>query len=229
MQRHQAAASLAEYCSGAYIFYGLQTVGEIEDVVADDDEVKFWSNIAYVTGGDDGDDIRGFGFDVFGTYVFARDFEPSLTLGFAYGSGDNNSSNSVDHNFRQTGLQDNNAKFNGKTSFRYYGEVFDPELSNMLIYTAGAGIRPTKESSIDLVYHRYRQVHPDDDIRDSNLEADPNGESSDLGQEVDVILGWIPRDDLKFEIELGAFLPGTAFVANADNAYSAFGEIRYRF
>jgi hypothetical protein len=37
------------------------------------------------------------------------------------------------------------------------GERLDPELSNLLIFTGGIGIRPTRRSSIDLVYHHYLQ------------------------------------------------------------------------
>lgn len=111
------------------------------------------------------------------------------TLGFAFGSGDSDPDTDVDRNFRQTGLHDNSGKFNGNTKFKYYGEVFDPELSNMMIWTAGAGIRPSKNTSLDVVYHHYSQVDRSDELRDVDIDPDPTGKSRDLGHAVDLIVG----------------------------------------
>ena len=63
----------------------------------------------------------------------------------------------MDHAFRQTGIQDNNDKFGGVTSFKYYGELLEPELSNLHILTAGIGRRFGRRMSLDLIYHNYRQ------------------------------------------------------------------------
>jgi len=126
-------------------------------------------------------------------------------------------------------LQDNNARFNSLSSFKYYGELFEPELSNMLITTLGFGLRPSKKKSIDFVYHKYNQHRADDDIRDSNLDTDPNGLSRDLGQEVDIIVGYRPSKDVLLEINLGAFFPGNAFLPSAGNAYFGAAEFRIKF
>ena len=37
-------------------------------------------------------------------------------------------------------MQRNRGKFNGVVSFRYYGEVLDPELTNLRILTLGIGL-----------------------------------------------------------------------------------------
>ena len=127
--------------------------------------------------------------------------EPSITLGFACGSGDESLRDGKDGSIRQTGLQDNN----GITSFKYCGEVFEPELSNILIFTAGLGIKPTKNSSLGVVYHRYLQHEAEDDIRDSNLKLDPNGNSRELGDELDLIIGYRPTREIRIETVVGAF------------------------
>ena len=46
----------------------------------------------------------------------------------------------------------------GVTCFKYYGELLDPELSNLAVATLGLGLRPTEWSSIDLVAYHYRQA-----------------------------------------------------------------------
>lgn len=75
---------------------------------------------------------------------------PSLTLGYALGSGDGDPHDGRDRSFRQTGLQDNNDRFRGVDSFRYYGELFRPELSNLHILTASVGFPILKHSAVEL-------------------------------------------------------------------------------
>lgn len=124
------------------IFFGIHSDGEITD------SLEYWLELAYVLGKEGSNKIRGFGFDLGSTYVFNLLLEPSITLGYAFGTGDSDPRDGVDKNFRQTGLQANEGDFNGAADFKYYGELFDPELSNLSIFTAGAGIRPTEENSI---------------------------------------------------------------------------------
>ena len=209
------------------IFLGIQSYGELTDVL------DYWINAAYVTGeanDDEGSrDVDGFGVDLVTTYAPDADWEPSLTLGFAFGSGDNNPDGSTDNSFRQTGLQENEAAFNGETNFQYYGETFDPELSNLGILTVGAGIKPSEESSIDLVYHYYWQHHASDDIRDSNLEVDPDGRHRELGHGIDLVFGYLEIEDLSAEFVVGTFIPGKAFDSDADNAIFLGFELQYEF
>ena len=209
------------------LFLGLQSYGELTD------DLDYWFNAAYVTGeakDEDGTrDVDGFGIDVVATYAPDVDWEPSLTLGFAFGSGDDNPGSGRDTNFRQTGLQENEATFNGETNFKYYGETFDPELSNLGIFTVGAGVKPSEATSIDLVYHYYWQHHASEEIRDSNLETDPDGRNRELGHGIDLVFGFLEIEDLSAEFVVGTFIPGQAFDNDADNAVFLGFEIQYEF
>lgn len=207
------------------LFLGLRSAGEPVRGLG------YWAEAAYVTGVDDTAHISGYGFDVGGTYVVedvaAR---PYFTLGFAHGSGDGQTGDKTDHRFRQTGLQDNNSKFGGVTSFRYYGELVDPELSNLNILTAGVGLRPTRRSSIDLVYHHYVQDVADRLIRPTTgLKTNTEGDRRFLGEEWDLILGWRELSALDVELIGAVFEPGTAFSSQADTAYFIKLQFRYRF
>lgn len=208
-------------------FLGLQSAGELAP------ELDYWVNAAYV-GGEGADSegapgIRGFGIDAMGTYVADLPLEPALSLGFAYGSGDNDPGDGGDHNFRQTGLQENEAELNGVVPIKYYGELFDPELSNLTILTVGAGLRPSEDTSIDFVYHHYRQNKASDELRSSNLAADPDGQNKDLGQELDIVFGAEDVGGLTAQVVFGAFFPGDAFGSNADPAYFAGFELQFAF
>ncbi len=209
------------------IFFGLRGMGEITK------RLEYWVDAAVVTGqgfsGGDNKDLLGFGIDLGGTYVADTDLEPSITLGFAFGSGDSDPADGTDNGFRQTGLHDNSGRFNGVTKFRYYGELFDPELSNMSILTAGFGLRPFKRASVDLVYHFYWRNDDDDGLRDRAINQAASGTDDDLGQELDLVLGINTVKRLKFTTTLGYFLPGGAYPDGADPAWLATLEIRYRF
>jgi hypothetical protein len=208
-------------------FFGIQSAGVLTD------DVDYWLNAAYVTGdarsGGVSNDVRGYGLDLFATYAPALAWEPSVTLGLAFGSGDDDPNGGGDHAFRQTGLQENSASFNGVTRFQYYGEVFDPELSNLAVLTLGGGLKPSQDGSLDLVYHYYRQDEPSADLRDSNLDAVPDGRHRELGHEVDLVLGYQGFEDLNVALIAGAFFPGRAFDGDADNAYLVSFEIQYEF
>ena len=206
------------------IFYGLRAGGWVTTAL------DYWLELAHVRGRDGSNRLRGFGFDVGGTYRFDHSWQPSLTFGYAFGSGDSNPDDNVDRSFRQTGLQDNSYQFNGVEDFRYYGETLDPELSNLSILTAGFGIRPSRRSSVDLVFHRYRQdVSASGRIEGSRIRASTNGDRRDVGQAVDLILAYHDIPKLRLRAKLGYFIPGKAFDDAADNAYSVELGFEYDF
>jgi len=182
---------------------------------------KVWLDTAVSFIRDEDDDfVSGFGIDGGITRRFKVAWEPNFTIGSAYGS----------KNFRQTGLQDNNAIFNGKTKFRYYGVLLEPELANLYIGTLGVGVIPRKDlgSSLDLVYHYYYQIDKNDELVDSEIGEDPEGNSKDIGHEIDLIIGSNFSKWIKSSISFGIFFPGDAF-SNDDIAYFAEFELQIAF
>ena len=99
----------------------------------------------------------------------------------------------------------------------------------MAILTAGAGVKPSQRSSVDLVYHHYRQHRAAARLRRSVLSAVPAGRATHLGDELDLVIGVrdIPHTDI--EIVLGWFRPGDAFAPGADSAFLARFELVYRY
>ncbi len=205
------------------LFAGVQSLGEVGS------SVEYWFDAALVTGEEDTNDIFGQGLDLGLSYTLDVVLEPAVTLGYAFGSGDDNP-DGRDRNFRQTGLQGNEGEFTGDASFQYYGQVFDPELSNLSIFTLGLAVHPTEESSIDLVYHYYRQNKAVDELRDSNLEVDPDGVHRTLGQALDLILGYESEDErVELSLILGQFFPGAAFPNDASAGFFGGFEFKYQF
>ncbi len=191
-------------------------------------DINYWAEFAHVRGTERNRKVRGFGLDVGLTKTF-RQFKsnPRLTAGIAFGSGDDGSG--TDNAFRQTDVQGNSDRFGGKTSLEYYGEVFDPELSNLAVLTVGAGFDWLQNSSVDFMYHYNFQHKKSNRLRDSALDQRPTGSSRNLGHEIDVIVAI--REFEKFDIDFfgGVFLPGDAFAGTKDVA-GIFGvEISIEF
>ncbi len=193
---------------------------------------RYWLEAASVTGEEGGKNVRGYGFDVGWTSRFKYRFRPAFTIGYAYGSGDADPDDNRDTTFRQTGLQDNAAKLSGRVKAEQYGEIFEPELSNLMVSTFSFGLRPIEKGSLELVYHHFQQVwtlqNGENELRNVGIRPNPSGESRHLGDEIDLYLGWALSEDLRIEAITGVFIPGSAF-PNSDAAYLGKIEVEYAF
>ena len=189
--------------------------------------LDYWIDAALLRGEDQGADLRGYGIDFLASYRFEAPLRPRVLMGYAFGSGDPDPDGGDDRGFRQTGLQDNEAELGGVAAFKYLGEVFDPELSNLSVLTAGIGVHPHEDLSIDLVYHRYLQDDASEQISSSVLEAEATGESRRLGDEIDLVVGYESAEHVSISGFFGCFLPGAAFENGADEALLARIEIQF--
>jgi alginate production protein len=204
------------------VFFGLQAGGALGDALT------YWLELAHVRGRDGSRQIRGWGVDGGATYTVDLPLRPSLTAAYAFGSGDSNPDGHIDGAFRQTGLQENEARWAGITRFKYYGELLDPELSNLAIATLGLGLRPTKRSSLDLVYHEYRQDTASTALRGAALAADPSGLSRRLGRELDLVTGYDGVAGLEVKGVFSYFIPGQAF-PRADGSVFASVKVEWQW
>lgn len=196
---------------------------------------QHWAFVSLVDGKDQGRKVRGQALDVGGTWMISQEgWQPRVTLGYAWGSGDSDPEG-TDNNHRQTGLHDNEARFGGQASFKVYGETLDPVLSNLHVLTAGVGFAPGKSSSVDVVYHHYRQDEVGDALANNLRPRADLKTGRQLGNALDVIWGWRMNSRLKFEAAAGMFQPDDRFRASrragaseAKNAYSAWLEVKYQ-
>ncbi|MGE3541994.1 MAG: alginate export family protein [Candidatus Tectimicrobiota bacterium] len=205
------------------VFLGLRASGRLRD------DLTYWLEAAHVRGQDGGQHLRGFGVDLGATYTLPLPLTPAVTLGWAFGTGDGEADDATDSSFRQTGLHGNKGKFTGVSGFQYYGEVLDPELSNLLIWTAGFGIRPSRRSSLDLVYHDYYQHQAATDLREARLPAVLNGRHTHVGREIDLVLGVRDFVPLEITLVLGYFAPGKAWDSAASGSVFVRANLEVTF
>lgn len=155
--------------------------------------------------------VRGQAVDVGIMWTLPGAWRPTLTAAYARGSGDGDNSDGVDRAYRQTGLQENKARYRGVNRFRYYGELLRPDLSNLAISTLAFGFRFLPRSSLELVLHDYRQVHASRSLPSDRLDASPRGVDTALGTEVDLILGVREWERIELAARLALFRAGKAF------------------
>jgi alginate production protein len=181
--------------------------------------LDYWAELARVSGRREARLIRGFGYDVGGSYRIPLPLQPTIAAGYAWGSGDNNLDDGVDGNFRQTRLNDNSARHNGLKRYRYYGVLTDPELNNLGIQTIDVGIRHSQYWSLNLSAHNYRQAVASKRLGDMRLNLRPRGRDPRLGKEYDAVLALRLIKNIDFNFYTGLFLPGPAFHRGAARAF----------
>ncbi|MDX1648809.1 MAG: alginate export family protein [Myxococcota bacterium] len=167
-------------------------------------------------------DVQGWALDVGVTWRTPLPGDPSLSLGYAVGSGDRRPDDGREQGFRQTGLHDNEWDFGGRSRVRYYGELFDPELSNLHVATLGVEWPLFDASGLAFLLHAYRQVHAAPFLRDAGIRARPSGEDPDLGQELDAVLTLREWEPVRLEALAAVFRAGRAYGDEAGRlAYGA--------
>lgn len=165
-------------------------------------------------------DVDGWAIDVGFSWLPPLAWEPRVFAGYALASSD----------FRQSGIQANEAGFGGVERFGHYGWLLDPELSNLEIWTGGVGMSLLRSSSLDLVYHQYRLRKSTTELWDAELELELTGMSRALGREVDLVLALEEWERLEFTFALAAFWPGRALGEQSGrNSYGAFAAMRLAF
>ncbi|MCH9699687.1 MAG: alginate export family protein [Gammaproteobacteria bacterium] len=228
--------SRLDFADSRLTWFGLRSLGYLD--FDDFGETDYWIDTAFVTGKETGYDfdevdenllrvesvsrrhIQGWAIDTGITWETGLPMQPSLTFGYAFGSKE----------FRQTGLHDNNNRFNGVDRFRYYGELFRPELSNLHIWTASVGLPLLKNSSLEFLYHYYHQVNEQAFIRDSRISADLTGTSGSIGHEWDMVIGLEEWQHLELEFVAAMFRSGSAYGELSGNyAFNVLLKANYNF
>ena len=190
--------------------------------------IGHWLELARQRGSSGTRQLKAWALDAGLIWYLPLPARPALFAGYARASGGGDAG--IDRGFRQTGLQDNEDRITGLANVRYYGEVLDPDLSNLEILTLGLGFRPTSGSSVELIAHSYRQaVRDDGDLRGSPISAELDGDHRDIGTELDLALSARLSRSAAIEAKLGWFIPGRGFEPTRNDSVLAKVRLVMRF
>lgn len=157
--------------------------------------------------------MNGWALDLGVNWLMPLRFEPRVFFGVALGSGDDSPSDGKDQAFRQTSLHANEAGFGGVRRFPHYGAQLAPELSNLTVWTLGAGRRLFASSSIDVVYHHYRLAERAESLRNANLDTEFDSLHRTVGDGLDIVVAIEEWERFELEFTAATFRAGSAFGA----------------
>ncbi len=127
--------------------------------------------------------------------------------------------------FQQTQLESNRSRFTGtRSQVARFGEAFQPEWSNIKVATLYTGLTDRDWWSANLLYHKYWMSDVGGTIKSDLVEPGFTGQSDELGQSVDMVLGYYGArgtgtwSDIDARIRAGVFMPGDAYGPDADSA-----------
>jgi len=157
--------------------------------------------------------VRGQAWDAGLQWRLPGSARPTFSIAAAQGSGGDDGA-AEDHNFQQTGLHENKGRVGGVKRVRYYGELLNPELSNLRITTLGFGLRVLPRSSLELLAHRYRQQVASTRLAGARPSEHPLGLDRDIGREVDLVLALREVRWFELVLKLSRFTPGKAYAVD---------------
>lgn len=161
--------------------------------------------------------LRGGAVDVGLRWIAPLPAKPRLTLAQAATFGGARAG--AGGGYRQTGLHSNQDDFGAEKEFARYGAALAPELSNLRITTIGVGLSLPAAGSLDLVYHRYRQVRAATELRGARIDASPTGLHTSVGSGIDLVATLHPAPRVELSAGLSTFRAGSAFGAMSGRRY----------
>ncbi|MDH3459476.1 MAG: alginate export family protein [Burkholderiaceae bacterium] len=169
--------------------------------------------------------IRGWAADAGLRWQLPLPGQPRLSLAYAITSSGTTSD--TDRAYRQTGLHSNLHEFGAAKEFARYGSTLALELSNLRVTTLGVGLTILKASSVDLVYHRYRQAEPATEMRAARFASELTGLATDIGSGLDLVLTFLESERVELNATVSTFRAGEAFGALAGRRYR-YGAVSIR-
>ena len=91
-----------------------------------------------------------------------------------------------------------------------FGELYQPELSNLVVDTIGIEFELLNRVEVGLFRHEYRQDELAEEMRDVTIDVDTEGSSRDLGSEIDLVVTF-DLYDIDIEIIAAEFEAGDAY------------------
>lgn len=126
--------------------------------------------------------------------------------------------------FQQTSLESNRSRFTGtRSQVSRFGEAIQPEWTNLKVFTLYTALSDRDAWDANLLYHRYWLSDANGTVRSDLIEPGFTGRSDDLGQSVDLVLGYYGDSAstswAAFDVRLrgGVFMPGDAYGDDADD------------
>jgi hypothetical protein len=238
---------------------GLRAAGQVHSLFDGENKIRYRADLLGVTGTETANTttasgpgvltvtgvnhrhVRGWAFDTGVDIPLVQESKTQLHLGYAYGSGDGNATDSTDHAFRPTGLNGNFSKIGALSqNADNYGTVLRPELTNLHIFAAGFTRPVLTAADAGILYRYYRLADTATSLSQSGVLNTLNDTSHDLGQGIDVLFNMdllkqynmtmAKVHDFTLRTSLGGFRTGSAYgTADGKIVLRGLAELKLNF
>ncbi len=226
---------------------GLRLIGN-KNLKDEESKNKFsyWGDIAYMWG--ENQFVSSKALDCCSAYKIIEDYDYDDVSGWggeaglsykkeiwglgarlAIGQGEDSNENLTV--FFQPKTSNNKDKLFGPTTIRTYGELSNPDLTNLVLIGLFGGLEISEKTWLELNLLKYQQYRKSASTTFSKYLISPNGNSNDLGWEANLILEGEQRTKYakwRYNVTGAYFQGGKAFdnVADIDNGYGLFLRIK---
>ncbi|NPA65388.1 MAG: alginate export family protein [Epsilonproteobacteria bacterium] len=189
--------------------------------------LQYWLDLSKVQGDINKEifpnDIDGYAYDIGFKYTF-NSLSDIVAFSYAYGSGGNKL-------YTQPYLTNNKSDFLQRhLYFRHYGSFLDPELSNMKIASLYYSHLFQNKQSFLIALHNYKQDTASYiQYFTSRFTLQPNGKSTDIGNEIDCIYGIYYQKEYDLRTIFSYFFGGNAFDTVTTKKDGLYGQINFRY
>jgi len=202
---------------------GLRIQGKIAQ--KNSDILSYWGDIATMHGKYQKHNAQGLGYDIGLKYSLTR-YASAIALSSAYGSGGSTL-------YLQPSFTNNRSNYLSKDiSFRYYGEFLQPELSNMWISSLYLlhHFNNNPQTTAIVAIHNYTQNKSSTtQYTTTEYILQPNGQKSDIGNEIDCILHYDIVQNSYWRFSAGYFIGGKAFEGQAMKKDGLNAQVYFKY
>jgi hypothetical protein len=202
---------------------GIRVQGDVPQ--SNNNMLSYWGDVATMSGTYLQQPEQGIGTDFGAKYYFTQHYS-AVAASLAYGSGGSNL-------YMQPSFTNNRSNYLSKdVSFRYYGEFLQPELSNMYISSLYFlhNFEKNQNKTGIIALHNYTQERASSsNYNATNKTVNPSGKTTDIGNEIDLVLHYDLFENSYWRFSTGYFIGGKAFDKKVKQKDGWNAQVYYKY
>ena len=203
-------------------WFGLRNIGKR---VYKNKNINYWIDYALIKGNYETLNKNNISSNALDIGISFNKNNTHSTYAFSYALGGKNYYSTYLSNYRSSFLTKN-------VSFRYYGELLNPDLNNIKILSLYWIYDFFNNHKAVIAFHNYKQIKASSYFRMNNEEIlNTNGINNNIGNEIDFIYNWNLPNLKRYKFIISYFKGGGAFdnIAQKKEAIYVYFIYRYYF
>ena len=201
-------------------WFGLRGIGKR---VYENKNIDYWIDYALIKGNYETLNKNNISSNALDIGISFNKNNTHSTYAFSYALGGKNYYSTYLSNYRSSFLTKN-------VSFRYYGELLNPDLNNIKILSLYWIYDFFDNHKAIIAFHNYKQIKASSYFRMNNEEIlNTNGINKNIGNEIDFIYNWNLPNLKRYKFIISYFKGGNAFSGIAQKKEAIYVYFIYRY